>query len=87
MRTARFVTVQGFASSTNTYETHVMEAAQSLPTHTNNYNRAEPKILINARNVGLTPRAAAQQILRAQGNIGGLQGRVTILTKGGTVTF
>jgi len=45
------------------------------------------QILINARNVALDPIEAAQQIQRAQGNIGGLQGRVTVLTKGGTVKY
>lgn len=45
------------------------------------------QILIDARNVNMTPQEALGQIQRAQGNIGGLQGRVTVLTKGGTITF
>jgi RHS repeat-associated protein len=45
------------------------------------------QILIDARNVNLTPQEALSQIQRAQGNVGGLQGRVTVLTKSGTVTF
>jgi Contact-dependent growth inhibition CdiA C-terminal domain len=32
-------------------------------------------ILIDARNVGIGPQDALQQVLRAQGNIGGLLGR------------
>lgn len=44
-------------------------------------------ILIDARNISLTSAEAAQQIHRAQGNIGGLQGRVTVLTRDGTVTY
>jgi RHS repeat-associated protein len=45
------------------------------------------QILIDARNVNITPQEALGQIQRAQGNVGGLQGRVTVLTKSGTVTF
>jgi len=45
------------------------------------------EIVIDARNVAITPEAAAAQIQRAQGNIGALQGRVTVLTSGGVVTF
>ena len=45
------------------------------------------QILIDARNVAITPESAAAQIQRAQGNIGGLQGRVTVLTSSGPVKF
>lgn len=44
-------------------------------------------ILIDARNVGIGPQDALQQVLRAQGNIGGGQGRITVLTGGGNVTY
>ena len=44
-------------------------------------------IIIEARRVGLSAANALQQIQRAQGNIGGLQGRVTVLTKEGPVKF
>jgi len=44
-------------------------------------------IVIDARHVGITPQEAAAQISRAQGNVGGLQGRVTVLTSDGPVTF
>jgi RHS repeat-associated protein len=44
-------------------------------------------IVIDARNVGVTAQNALQQIQRAQGNIGGLQGRVTVLTKEGPVKY
>jgi len=44
-------------------------------------------ILVDARNVMITQQDAILQIVRAQGNIGGLQGRVTVLTRYGTVTY
>jgi RHS repeat-associated protein len=44
-------------------------------------------ILINARNSNLTAGQVQQQIARAQGNVGGLTGRVTVWTKEGTVRF
>jgi hypothetical protein len=46
-----------------------------------------PHILVDARNVMITQQDAILQIVRAQGNIGGLQGRVTVLTRYGTVTY
>jgi RHS repeat-associated protein len=45
------------------------------------------QILIDARNVPINPQEALQQIQRAQGNIGGLQGRITVLTSSGTITY
>jgi RHS repeat-associated protein len=45
------------------------------------------QVLIDARGTNLTPEQAANQIARAQGNVGGLSGRVTILTKSGVVKF
>ncbi|HWD92252.1 MAG TPA: RHS repeat-associated core domain-containing protein [Verrucomicrobiae bacterium] len=45
------------------------------------------QIVIDARNVNVSPADAAEQIQRAQGNIGGLQGRVTVLTSKGPVKF
>jgi hypothetical protein len=45
------------------------------------------KILIDARGSGLSAEQAANQIARAQGNVGNLTGRVTVLTKDGVVKF
>ncbi|WNZ26900.1 hypothetical protein HJG54_34245 [Leptolyngbya sp. NK1-12] len=45
------------------------------------------QILVDARNVPISAENARLQILRAQGNIGGLEGRVTVLTTEETVTF
>jgi hypothetical protein len=44
-------------------------------------------ILVDARNVSIDAATASQQIQRAQGNVGNLQGRVTVLTKDGPVKF
>ena len=44
-------------------------------------------ILIDARGTSLTKADALNQINRAQGNVGGLEGRVTILTGEGSVNF
>ena len=44
-------------------------------------------IVIDARRVAISAQSALQQIQRAQGNVGGLQGRVTVLTKEGPVKF
>ena len=44
-------------------------------------------ILVDARNVNIDAATASQQIQRAQGNVGDLQGRVTVLTKEGPVKF
>jgi len=45
-------------------------------------------VLIDARNVPLTREEALNQIQRAEGNVpGGLQGRVTVLTRTGTVRY
>lgn len=45
------------------------------------------QIVIDVRHLNISPQAAGREILRAQGNVGGLSGRVTILTQGGRVTF
>lgn len=45
------------------------------------------QILVDARDVQITAGGALSQIQRAQGNIGGLKGRVTVLTSGGIVTY
>lgn len=45
------------------------------------------QIVIDARNVNISANQASIQIMRAQGNVGGLSGRVTVLTSEGTVTF
>ena len=44
-------------------------------------------IIVDARNVGINPENALQQIQRAQGNVGSLQGRVTVFTKEGPVKY
>jgi hypothetical protein len=44
-------------------------------------------IIIDARNTDYTLDQAANQVARAQGNIGGLEGRITILTKDGVYKF
>jgi hypothetical protein len=44
-------------------------------------------IIVDARNVSINSQSALQQIQRAQGNVGGLQGRVTVLTKDGVVKY
>jgi hypothetical protein len=72
--TTEFKTLE--SAGTNTLKNAIQRAAKQ-----------GQQILIDARNVGITPQAAAQQIQRAQGNIGGLVGRVTVLTKGGIVSF
>jgi uncharacterized delta-60 repeat protein len=45
------------------------------------------QIIVDARNVPISPEEALAQIERAQGNIGGLKGRVTVLTSKGPVTY
>jgi len=45
------------------------------------------RIIIDARNVPLSKAQAAVEIERAQGNIGGLEGRVTVITQEGPVKF
>jgi RHS repeat-associated protein len=49
--------------------------------------RQGKQILVDARNVNITADQARNQIMRAQGNVGGLAGRVTVLTKDGAVKF
>lgn len=44
-------------------------------------------IIIDAQSTNLTAEQAANQIARAQGNIGGLQGRVLVYTKDGLTKF
>jgi len=43
--------------------------------------------LVDARKVGITPESALQEIQRAHGNLGNLQGRVTVLTQQGPVKY
>jgi RHS repeat-associated protein len=45
------------------------------------------QILVDARGTNMTAEQAANQIARAQGNVGGLSGRVTVLTNNGVVKF
>lgn len=44
-------------------------------------------ILIDARDVNISAADVKQQILRAEGNVGSLSGRVTVLTSNGTVNY
>ncbi len=44
-------------------------------------------IIIDARNVAISAQDALQQILRAQGNVGSLQGRVIVFTREGPVKY
>ena len=46
-----------------------------------------PQILIDARNVDVTRSEVIKQIHRAQGNIGKLKGRVTVLIKNDIINF
>jgi RHS repeat-associated protein len=48
---------------------------------------SQVQILIDARGLPTTARNAFHQITRAQGNVGGLTGRVTVLTKEGVVSY
>jgi Contact-dependent growth inhibition CdiA C-terminal domain len=68
-------------AGTNTLKNNIQKAAEQ-----------GQQILIDARNVEITAENARQQILRAQGNLskngkGTLEGRVTVLTKDGIVSF
>ncbi|MBD3557542.1 hypothetical protein H6S82_01495, partial [Planktothrix sp. FACHB-1355] len=45
------------------------------------------QILVDARNVNISPEDAMKQILRVEGNGYVVKGRVTIFTNGGTVTY
>jgi hypothetical protein len=47
----------------------------------------KPQIIIDARKSGLSAAEALEQAQRAQGNVGGLIGRVRILVTGAEVTF
>ena len=49
--------------------------------------QSDKNILIDARPSGISAEDALNQIHRAEGNIGGLSGRVTVLTKDGPVKF
>ena len=44
-------------------------------------------IIIDAQSTNLSAEQAANQIARAQGNIGGLQGKVLVYTKEGVIKF
>jgi hypothetical protein len=50
-------------------------------------DQSNQNILIDARPSGISAESALNQIQRAEGNIGGLSGRVTVLTKDGPVRF
>ena len=60
----------------------VREGCATRPTR-----QSDENILIDARPSGIGADAALNQIHRAEGNIGGLTGRVTVLTKDGPVRF
>jgi hypothetical protein len=49
--------------------------------------QSDQNILIDARNVNISAGDVNSQILRAQGNVGSLSGRVTVLTNDGVVKF
>jgi hypothetical protein len=44
-------------------------------------------IIIDARNVAISADDAVTQIERAEGNVKGLRGRVTVITSGGVVRY
>jgi RHS repeat-associated protein len=45
------------------------------------------QVIVDARKVGISSANAYRQAARAEGNVGGLTGRITILTKDGVVKF
>jgi hypothetical protein len=75
----------------NGVETELKTLTAAGPTSVKNAIQKAAKqgnqIIIDARKVAITPEEALLQIERAQGNIGGLTGRVTVLTSKGPVTF
>lgn len=70
-----------FKTVTASGETSVKNAIEKAATQN------AQNILINARGSNLTAAEVQNQIDRAQGNVGGLTGRVTVWTKEGTVRF
>ena len=75
----------------NGVETELKTLTQAGPNTLKNAIEAAARqgkqILIDARNVDITAEQALNQIARAEGNVGGLAGRVTVLTKEGPVKF
>jgi hypothetical protein len=65
------------SAGTNTLKNAIQTAAK----------QSDQNILIDARNVDISAGEANSEILRAQGNVGNLSGRVTVLTKDGAVKF
>ena len=49
--------------------------------------QSDENILIDARNVNINSADVVSQIQRAQGNVGNLTGRVTVLTQDGVVKY
>jgi hypothetical protein len=64
----------------NTVKNAIQKAASQAP-------GPGDQILIDARQVALTPEQAIKEILRAEGNVGSLKGKVTIVTQSGAVTW
>jgi hypothetical protein len=64
----------------NTVKNAIQKAASQAP-------GLGDQILIDARQVALTPEQAIKEILRAEGNVGSLKGKVTIVTQSGAVTW
>jgi hypothetical protein len=72
-------------------ELKILEAGEGGPTTIKNAIEGAAKqgknIIVDAQGTNLTAEQAANQIARAQGNIGGLQGRVLVYTKDGVTKF
>jgi hypothetical protein len=65
------------SAGTNTLKNAIQSAAK----------QTNQNILIDARNVGINSSDVVSQIQRAQGNVGNLSGRVTVLTQDGVVKY
>ena len=68
-------------------KTLVGEGPSTLKTAIETAAKQGEQILVDARGTNMTAEQAANQIARAQGNVGGLSGRVTVLTNNGVVKF
>ena len=72
-------------------EIKILQAGEGGPTTIKTAIEAAAKqgkdIIIDAQSTNLTAEQAANQIARAQGNIGGLAGRVLVYTKDGVSKF
>jgi hypothetical protein len=72
-------------------EIKILEPGEGGPTTIKNAIEKAAKqgkdIIIDAQSTNLTAEQAANQVARAQGNIGGLAGRVLVYTKDGVTKF